>query len=129
MSEFGFWELALILLVALLVVGPQRLPALLATVGGWIKHIRRLTAQLKSEFAEEAATDEVKKILTDARDTAQQAGSDIKREFVHTDPLVEAIEEQIDKGRFTAASNTQTAAENAAKPKTSKTETTEEQQP
>ena len=106
MSDFGFWELALVMLVALLIVGPERLPQLLSTVGRWIGRIKKLTAQLKDEFAEEASTRDVKRILSDAQDTINKAGSDIKREFADTDPLVRAIEDQIDEGRFTADSGT-----------------------
>lgn len=102
MSDFGFWELALIMLIALLIVGPERLPRLVTSVGGWVRKIKKLTAQLKAEFAEQADSGDVKKILSDAQHTINQAGSDIKREFVNTDPLVKAIEEQIDEGRFVA---------------------------
>ncbi len=102
MSDFGFWELALIMLIALLIVGPERLPRLLSTVGHWIGRMKKLTAQLKTEFAEESSARDVKRILSDAQDTIQKASSDVKREFVNTDPLVEAIEDQIGKGRFEA---------------------------
>ncbi|MBC6413479.1 MAG: twin-arginine translocase subunit TatB [Chromatiales bacterium] len=102
MSDFGFWELALIMLIALLVVGPERLPQLLATIGRWMSRIKRLTTQLKTEFAEQASANEVKKILSDAQDTINQAGSDIKREFMSTDSLTKAVEKQIDEGRFVA---------------------------
>ena len=90
------------MLIALLVVGPERLPQLLATVGRWMSRIKRLTTQLKTEFAEEASANEVKKILSDAQDTINQAGSDIKREFMSTDSLAKAVEKQIDEGRFVA---------------------------
>ena len=104
MSDFGFWELALIMLIALLIVGPERLPRLLSTVGHWIGRMKKLTTQLKTEFAEESSAQDVKKILSDAQDTIQKASGDIKREFLNTDPLVEAIEDQIGKGRFEADS-------------------------
>ena len=102
MSDFGFWELALILLIALVVVGPDRLPRLLRTVGHWVGRIKSLVAQLKDELAMEADATEVKKILSDTQDTLTQAGSTIQRELENTDPLVKAIEEQIDQGRYTA---------------------------
>ena len=105
MSDFGFWELALIMLIALLIVGPERLPRLLSTVGHWIGRMKKLTTQLKAEFAEESSAQDVKKILSDAQDTIQKASSDVRHEFVNTDPLVEAIEDQIDKGRFEAGTN------------------------
>ena len=36
MFDIGFWELSLLALVALLVVGPERLPKLARTAGLWI---------------------------------------------------------------------------------------------
>jgi len=125
MSDFGFWELALILLIALLVVGPDRLPSLLTTVGGWIKHIRRLTTQLKTEFSKETGTQDVKKILSETQETVNQASSGIKREFVNTDPLVEALEDQIEKGRFTAATDSQEPTSDEQPSKDSKAERVE----
>ena len=128
MSDFGFWELALIMLIALLIVGPDRLPRLLATVGHWIRRIKRLTAQLKTEFAEETSTQDVKKILSDAQNTITKTSGDIKREFVNTDPLVEAIEDQIDKGRFVADPNADKASDDRYPSKTSEAESIEKKQ-
>lgn len=104
MSDFGFWELALIMLIALIVVGPERLPRLLRSVGHWVGRIKNLVAQLKNELAMEADATEVKKILSDTQDTLTQAENTVKREFVNTDPLVKAIEDQIDSGRYTTNS-------------------------
>ena len=128
MSDFGFWELTLIMLIALLIVGPERLPRLLSTVGHWIRRIKKLTTQLKTEFAEEANTQDVKKILSDAQNTINQAGSDIKREFVNTDPLVKAVEEQIGEGRFIADSQTDEANNAEHRAEANKTETVEQKQ-
>ena len=128
MSDFGFWELALIMLIALLIVGPERLPRLLSTVGHWIGRMKKLTAQLKAEFAEETSTQDVKKILSDTQNTINKAGGDIKREFVNVDPLVEAIEDQIDKGRFAADSDADGEKDKAHHSKTSEIETVEKKQ-
>ncbi len=128
MSDFGFWELALIMLIALLIVGPERLPRLLSTVGHWIGRMKKLTTQLKAEFAEESSAQDVKKILSDAQDTIQKASSDVKREFVNTDPLVEAIEDQIDKGRFEADTKIDKTGGIEQSSKTSETKPVEKKQ-
>ena len=128
MSDFGFWELALIMLIALLIVGPERLPRFLSTVGHWLGRMKKLTTQLKAEFAEETSAQDVKKILSDAQDTLQEASRDVKREFVNTDPLVEAIEDQIDKGRFEADAEINKTNSNEHNSKTSETETLEKKQ-
>ena len=128
MSDFGFWELALIMLIALLIVGPERLPRLMSSVGHWIGRIKKLTAQLKAEFAEQSQAQEVKKILSDTQETVNKAGADIKREFVNTDPLVKAIEDQIDEGRFAPDSKTDNVADNEQQAETKEVETAEKKQ-
>lgn len=54
MFDIGFWELALIFVLALLVLGPERLPRLASQLGHWAGQARRmarlLTTQLRQEF-------------------------------------------------------------------------------
>ena len=40
MFDFGFWELALILVISLVVLGPERLPAFASQLGSLIKKIK-----------------------------------------------------------------------------------------
>ena len=53
MFEVGFWELAIIAVVALLVVGPEKLPSLARTVGLYVGKIRRMVAQVKDDIERE----------------------------------------------------------------------------
>jgi Sec-independent protein translocase protein TatA len=48
--SFNFSEILLILLVALLVIKPERLPAAAATLGRCLKWLRQLSANLKREI-------------------------------------------------------------------------------
>lgn len=63
MFDIGFWELALIAVVALLVVGPERLPGLARTVGLWVGRIRRYVATVRDDIEREIQADELKKML------------------------------------------------------------------
>ena len=63
MFDIGFWELALIGVVALLVVGPDRLPALARTVGLWVGRIRRYVSTVRDDIEREIQADELKKML------------------------------------------------------------------
>lgn len=100
MADFGFWELALILFVALLVVGPERLPALASTVGLWLGRMRGIANQFKADFMNETRAGDLKKIMDDTRDTLGDAQRRINHELRNTDPLVQSIEKQIEGGRF-----------------------------
>lgn len=96
MVDFGFWELALIALIALLVVGPKRLPHLAQTAGYWIGRIKRMAMMFKSEFAHELDDSGVKKIWKETDETV----SDVHKEVKHLDPLQKAMDEQMTSGRF-----------------------------
>ena len=63
MFDIGFPELALASLVALLVLGPERLPSALRTLGLWLGRIRRGFNTVKSEFEREIGMDEVRRQL------------------------------------------------------------------
>lgn len=63
MFDIGFWELALIGVVALLVVGPDRLPGLARTVGLWVGRIRRYVSTVRDDIEREIQAEELKKML------------------------------------------------------------------
>ncbi len=62
MFDIGFWELAVIGVVALLVVGPERMPGLIRTAGQWAGQVQRLARDLRREIEREAQTDEFRKL-------------------------------------------------------------------
>jgi sec-independent protein translocase protein TatB len=63
MFDVGMWEIGLIALVALLVVGPERLPGLARTAGAWLGRAKRFVTDVKSDIDEELRTEELKRIL------------------------------------------------------------------
>ena len=68
MFDIGFWELTLIGVVALLVVGPDRLPALARTVGLWVGKIRRYVSTVRDDIESEIQADELKSMLSKTDD-------------------------------------------------------------
>jgi sec-independent protein translocase protein TatB len=63
MFDIGALELVVIGVVALLVVGPERLPKLARTAGLWMGHARRALASVKDEIDREIKAEELKAIL------------------------------------------------------------------
>ena len=63
MFDIGFWELFLILILALLVVGPERLPKAARTAGLWLGKARRYVEGVKEEVASEFDVGELKRML------------------------------------------------------------------
>ena len=63
MFDIGFSELLIIGVVALLVIGPERLPGLARTAGKWVGRARRFVSSVKADIDREIAADELKKAL------------------------------------------------------------------
>ena len=53
MFDIGFWELLLICIVALLIVGPEKLPGLVREVSRWVRKIRRSIIEARYELERE----------------------------------------------------------------------------
>ena len=63
MFEVGFGELLLVALVALIVLGPERLPLAARMAGLWIGRLRRSFNSLKVEVEREIGADEIRRQL------------------------------------------------------------------
>lgn len=59
MFDIGFWELVLIGIMGLVILGPERLPVAIRTVRGWISGARRFSDTVKSELTEELRVHEL----------------------------------------------------------------------
>lgn len=63
MDFFSFNELLLVAFVALLVLGPERLPETLRTLGLWLGRLRRSFTSVKTELEKEIGMDEIRRQL------------------------------------------------------------------
>ena len=59
MFDIGFWELMLIGIIGLVVLGPERLPVAIRTIKAWITSIRKFSDTMKLELTEELRTHEL----------------------------------------------------------------------
>lgn len=71
MGSVGAPEILVILLLALIVLGPDRLPQAARTMGGWVRDLRRLTGSLQAEVRD--VVDEVMRPVTDTAAVANDA--------------------------------------------------------
>src|SRR5918996_3986293 len=62
MFDIGFWELTLIGVIALLVLGPERLPRAARTAGLWLAKARRAVTTMKTDIERELDLAELKRI-------------------------------------------------------------------
>jgi len=63
MFDVGFWEILLILILALVVIGPERLPGAARTAGLWVGKARRYIEGVKSDVESEFDVSEFKRII------------------------------------------------------------------
>ena len=74
MFDIGFSELLVIGLVALIVIGPEKLPRVARTLGHLAGRMQRYVADVKADINREIELDELRKM----RDSMQKAASDIE---------------------------------------------------
>lgn len=94
MFDFSFGELALIGTVALVVLGPERLPKVARTVGEWVGKAQRYVSQVKNDINREIELAELKKLQEEARQAAQSVQSSLNE--VKSD--ITSIESELAKG-------------------------------
>jgi sec-independent protein translocase protein TatB len=63
MFEVGFSEICMVALVALLVIGPEKLPKVARMAGFWIAKSKRMVASVKQEIHEEFQAEELRQSL------------------------------------------------------------------
>lgn len=88
MFDLGFTELLVIAMVALLVLGPERLPKAARFAGLWVRRGRAQWASVRSELERELAADELKRSLRETEDamrdidaSVREADTQARREF------------------------------------------------
>lgn len=68
MFEIGFWELIVVGVVAMIVVGPEQLPGLARKAGFWLGKARRMIAEVKADMDRELHLEELKQTLREQAD-------------------------------------------------------------
>lgn len=63
MFEVGFSEICMVALVALLVIGPEKLPKVARMTGFWVAKSKRMLASVKQEINEELQAEELRQSL------------------------------------------------------------------
>ena len=71
MFDIGFWELSVIAIVALIVIGPDKLPGLARTAGLWIGKARHFLGNVKADIDRELKADELRRALDNNADISE----------------------------------------------------------
>jgi len=79
MFDIGFSELLVVALVALLVLGPERLPRAARLAGLWVRRARAQWHSVKAELERDLATEELQRSLREGREELRRAGEDLRQ--------------------------------------------------
>ena len=72
MFDVAFSELLVIGIIALIVIGPERLPKVARTAGQWLGRLNRYVSQVKQDIDRDIKLDELRKMQQEMRDSAQK---------------------------------------------------------
>jgi sec-independent protein translocase protein TatB len=88
MFDMGFTELMLIGIVALVVIGPERLPGVARTAGKYVGRLKRFMTTVKADVEQELRADELRQILSDQqseldslKESITEAGRGVEQEI------------------------------------------------
>ncbi len=81
MFDIAFSELLLIALVALVVIGPERLPKVARTVGHLLGRMQRYVSDVKSDISREMHLDELKRMKSEVQSSAFEMEQSINRQM------------------------------------------------
>lgn len=104
MFDMGFTELALIGIVALVVIGPERLPGVARTAGKYFGRLKRFMTTIKADVEQELRADELRAILADQqkelntlKDSISGAGKEFEKDISAVSEAVDSLAQDIDE--------------------------------
>lgn len=114
MFDVSFSELLVIAVVALLVIGPEKLPKVARTVGAFTGRMQRYMTQIKEEVNREMRFEELQKLQQEIQQSVESAEVDIKNIASETTQSVAEVIKKPGKPR-TAKATTSKRVKAAAK--------------
>lgn len=88
MFDVGFSEVVVCFIVALVVLGPERLPGVARSVGRWAGQAKSYLRNLSAELERETQVGELKKQLQEAQNALRDHGTTIEGSFKHVETEV-----------------------------------------
>jgi len=85
MFDIGFSELMVIAVVALIVIGPERLPKVARTLGHLFGRMQRYVNDVKADISREMELDELRKLHDSMQDAARSLEQSVTREISATE--------------------------------------------
>lgn len=103
MFDMGFTELMLIGIVALVVIGPERLPGVARTAGKYFGRLKRFMTTIKADVEQELRADELRAILVDQqkelntlKDSISGAGKEFEKDISAVSEAADSLAQGLD---------------------------------
>jgi sec-independent protein translocase protein TatB len=103
MFDIGFSELMVIAVVALIVIGPERLPKVARTLGHLFGRMQRYVNDVKSDISREMELEELKKLQASMQDAARSFEQSVTREVNATESELQKIAQEANPTPLPAA--------------------------
>ena len=97
MFDIGFSELFVISVVALVVIGPERLPKVARTLGHLFGRLQRYVAQVKTDINREMELAELGKVKTEFESAARSFKTDVESKAADMEREMREAEQQIER--------------------------------
>jgi sec-independent protein translocase protein TatB len=81
MFDISFTEMLIISIVALIVIGPERLPRVARTIGHLLGRARRFVDNVKNDVRHEIELDELRRLKNSVQETTQSIEQSVRKEF------------------------------------------------
>jgi sec-independent protein translocase protein TatB len=116
MFDVGFSELVVIGIVALVVIGPERLPRVARTAGVLFGRLQRYVAQVKADINREMEAAELGKVKSEFEEAARTLKTDIEAQAADAQREIQDVQASIDRELQDASKALESTAAQAAPP-------------
>jgi sec-independent protein translocase protein TatB len=116
MFDIGFSELVVIAVVALIVIGPERLPKAARTMGILFGRLQRYVNDVKSDISREIELDELRKLQRQVQTAATDLKSSVEGAARDVETGVRSVEDQLNAGAADTPATTDAETARAFEP-------------
>src|SRR5436853_4718290 len=103
MFDIGFSEILVIGVVALIVIGPERLPKVARTLGHMFGRLQRYVNEVKADINREMELDELRKLQTEVQSAAHDFEQSVHQTAHEVESAVRSVEAQLNEAAASAA--------------------------
>ena len=106
MFDIGFSEIVVIGVVALIVIGPERLPKVARTLGHMFGRLQRYVNEVKADITREMELDELRKLRTEVQSAARDIEHSVTEAGREMESGVRSVETQLNEAAAGASAST-----------------------